>query len=63
MKELKKLKAYNNKAFTNLLNIIIKMNINEMNIAKYFKNIYDNYHLIKKSVPKYVFGELLKELL
>ena len=63
MKELKKLKAYNNKAFTNLLNIIIKMNINEMNIAKYFKNIYDNYYLIKKSVPKYVFGELLKELL
>ena len=63
MKELKKLKAYNNKAFTNLLNIIIKMNINKMNIAKYFKNIYDNYYLIKKSVPKYVFGELLKELL
>ena len=49
------------------LNIIIKMNsetnVTKININEYFENIYDNYHLIKKSVPKYVFGELLKELL
>ena len=67
MKELKKLKNSNNEAFMAALNIIIKMNsetnVTKINIKEYFKNIYDHYHLIKKSVPEYVFQKLLEELL
>lgn len=67
MKELKRLKADDNEAFIAALNIIIKMNsetnVTKININEYFKNIYDNYHLIKNFVPKYVFGKLLHELI
>ena len=67
MKELKKLKNSNNEAFMAALNIIIKMNsetnVTKININEYFENIYNNYHLIKNSVPEYVFGQLLQELI
>lgn len=69
MKKLKNLKKDRNDIFINLLKIIIKMNNNKINIMKnenkneYFENIYNNYHLIKKSVPEYVFQKLLEELL
>jgi len=64
MKELKRLKADNNEAFIAALTIIIKMNseTNVNKINKYFENIYNNYHLIKNSVPEYVFRQLLEEL-
>ena len=64
MKELKRLKADNNEAFIAALTIIIKMNseTNVNKINKYFENIYNNYHLIKNSVPEYVFEQLLEEL-
>jgi len=60
MKELKKLKEKNNQSFIDSLNIISKMNNNTF---IHFKDIYDNYHLIKRSVPEYVFKKLLEKLL
>jgi len=71
MKKLKILKEKNNQSFRYSLNIISKINNNNTikihknkneNTFIHFKDIYDNYYLIKRSVPEYVFKKLLEKL-